>query len=440
MRVSAERSPGNPSGYRVWPPSVAGIGPGGIVCPDKTSQRREQPSESAPCGARSARTLSFIATLFVALAVLEPAGASLITPEAESPARCALELEALDETGIIRLQTTAVALDRPGELLVSLSRLRAGRSAFSRLTVAHDPDLTGRRGEGPRFEVTELIGIDPAGDLAWLLAPDLASCGASESTGAIETFEGARFIGLRDRDGYRSRIFDASLERTIDFPGGGELMLLRLEDGAGAGGGFLFDRRGRLAGSILEKGSDADPSLACARRISIHSGSGRDGDRRPSPVAIPLDRIEETPIALFARALLLTRPDQTDDAIALINESAARVGEFTDLLLERGVRRYRIGRTAPAIEDFARAARLAPDHYLAHYNLGMALGAFGRFAEAARQFERAHAIAPQQPRALYQLALAHEAARRPDLALLDYEQLIDRDSELASELHGLLGY
>lgn len=460
----------------MWPPSIADIGPEGIVRPYHPPGIRSRPLRCGgtepsvrkrgkrPYGSPGAcpgiawghvrdAAASFFATLFVALAALDPAAASLVTPGAKSAARCALELEALDQAGMIRLQTTALALHRPGELLVNLSRLRAGHSAFSRLTVSPDPDLTGRWGEGPRYEVTELIGTDPAGDLAWLLAPGLASCGAPRlgndptasesawpSNEPLELTGEDRFIGLRDRDGYRSRLFDVSLERTIRVPGGGELMLLRLEDGAGARGGFLFDSQGRLAGSILRAGPDTDPSLACARRISVDAGSGWGGVRQPSPSTMPLEQIEDAPIVLFARALLLTRPDQTDDAIDLMNEIAARVGEFPDLLLERGVRRFRIGRTAPAIEDFSRAARLAPDDYLAHYNLGIALGAAGRFAEAARQFEQAVVIDPQQPRALYQLALSHEAALRPDLARSDYERLIARDLALASELRELLGF
>ena len=108
--------------------------------------------------------------------------------------------------------------------------------------------------------------------------------------------------------------------------------------------------------------------------------------------------------------------------------------------MERGTRRFRIGRTEAAIQDFARAAAINPRLHLAHFNLGVALGSAGRFAEAAEAFDRALQIDPDHARTHYQLALALYAARHADRARQECERLEQIDAKLGGELRALLHF
>ncbi len=359
-------------------------------------------------------------------------------PQALSPASCALELSGFDSDGRIRLQTTAYAMDRAGDALAGLSALGAASPHLDRLTLGADPDLRGPDLGQPSLAVTAVVGIDAGANLVRLRAPGLPACHAP-----VAAASGTRFTGLRDRNGYRSRLFDIRLERIMPIPEEGPLLLLRVEDGAGAESGFVFDAEGRLVGSILARGPHADPALACARPIRANLFEtevvGTDLVSRLA-IARRNPSESESPLHAIAAALVLTRPDQADRAIALLDRAAALAGEFPALLLERGVRRFQLGRTDSAVSDFREAARLGPDLYLAHYNLGIALGSIGRYEEAAGSFERAHGVDPEQPRALYHLALAHQAALRPDLARRDHALLEERDPDLALELRTLLGF
>ena len=98
-------------------------------------------------------------------------------------------------------------------------------------------------------------------------------------------------------------------------------------------------------------------------------------------------------------------------------------GESDVLLVERGSRRFRIGRTEAAIQDFARAAALSPRLHVAHFNLGVALGSAGRFAQAAEALDRALRIDPGHAQTRYQLALALYADRRTDRAREECDRL-----------------
>ncbi len=106
--------------------------------------------------------------------------------------------------------------------------------------------------------------------------------------------------------------------------------------------------------------------------------------------------------------------------------------------MERGSRRFRIGRTEAAIQDFARAAGLSPRLRVAHFNLGVALGSAGRFAEAAEAFDRALRIDPGHAQTRYQLALALYADRRTDRAREECDRLERIDAKLGGELRALL--
>jgi len=368
---------------------------------------------------------------------------------------CALELSAQDASGNTVLQTVAYALDRPGLLLARLSPAARLRPRWERLRTIPDPALSGPDAGRAPFEVTEVLLQDPGRDLVLLRAPGLAACDAGEAAGTgarpdgteaaqPAPAEGESLIGIRDRDGYRPRVFPARLEKMIATGDGPMLMKIRIPDGGGAASGFVLDRRHHLVGLILPPPAGGDRTFACAvpidRREFDRAAAGAGRPVSDALTGTPADDLSGTPAGLWAQALLLTRDDQADQALRLLDGVARLTGESDLLLMERGVRRFRIGRTDPAIEDFARAAQLNPRLHLARFNLGVALGSAGRYAEAIDAFTRALEIDPGHAQTHYQLALALMAARQSDRARVECDSLEHIDPGLARDLRAALDF
>ena len=367
--------------------------------------------------------------------------------------RCACELVAEDGAGRTLLQTVAYALDRPGILMTSLTTLERGGHGWESLRAAPDPRLGGAP-SGPSFPITEVLEADPTRDRLLLRAPGLEACaqaaappagGGARAAAGPAPAVGASLVGIRERDGYRPRVFGARLERWIDTGPGPGLMLVRILDGGGASTGVLLDGEDRLVGAIVPPPAGADRSLAVALPAETSgAGAAQQGD-----AVAPLDSLRlgqaprdfgATPIGTLARALLLTRPDQVDQALGLLDKVASAAGEFEGLLMERGALLYRAGRAEEAIGVFARVVDARPDLHLAQYNLGVALGVAGRHAEAAEAFARAASLEPRNARTRYQLALALVAENRGGEARRECDSLDALDPALAHELRTLLGF
>jgi hypothetical protein len=412
--------------------------------------------------------------LAVGAALLVPPGplaaesAPLPATATPGPLSCVLEVAGRDAAGNTVLQTVGYALDRPGLLLAHLSTLAPGAARWRSLSAAPDP-----LGSGPAFgpasgaasgpasgvagsagasrpsagsaDVTEFLLEDPERDLVLLRAPGLGACEAGVTAAVPAEGAGESWIGIRNREGYRGRVYRAQLDRTIPVRGGPDLLRVRIPDGGGAGSGFLLDGRRRLIASILPAPSGADRLLACAVPIdskAIDTAAGSTG--RPPLEASSTPRspgqASRTPAAILAQALLLTRDDQADRALALLDEVVGLIGESDVLLMERGAWRFRIGRSEAAILDFARAAALNPRLLTAHLNLGVALGTTGRYPEAADALKRALSIDPYNAPAHYQLALALAAAKHRDQARGEYERLRLLDAAMARDLGALLQF
>jgi hypothetical protein len=386
-----------------------------------------------------------------ALLVLDGALASPLVPALST---CAVELSASDASGNTVFQTVAYALDRPGLVLAPLSPTARLRSRWERLRTSPDPALSGSGTGRAVVEVTEVLLQDPSRDLVLLRAPGLEAC-ESEAEGTADDasdgaepastrrVEGEPLIGIRDRDGYRPRVFQARLDKMIVVGAGPGLLRIRIPDGGGAASGFLLDRHHHLIGSILPPPPGGDRLFACAVPIDRREFDlAASGPGRPvsDALAHPADDVSRTPAGLWAQALLLTRDDQVDQALRLLDEVSRLAGESDMLLLERGVRRFRIGRNDAAIEDFAGAARLNPGLHLAQFNLGVALGAAGRYAQAIDAFRRAVEIEPRHAQTRYQLALALMAANQPERAREEYRGLESLDAALASDLRAALAF
>ena len=368
------------------------------------------------------------------------------------PLSCVLEISGRDASGNIVLQTVGYALDRPGLVLAPLSITAPGVARWQSLAAAPDPLGPGpAAGAAPppavagAVEVTEILLEDPGRDLILLRAPGMGACEAGVTAAAPTDGAGEALIGIRNRDGYRGRVYRAVLDRTVRVRGGPDVLFVHIPDGGGAGSGFLLDSRRRLVGSILPPPSGADRLLACAVPIdgaAIDAAAARPGRplREIASAPRPLEPSARTPAALLAQALLLTRDDQGDRALALLDEAVGLAGESDVLLMERGAWRYRIGRTEAAILDFARAAALNPHLLPAYLNLGVALGTTGRYPEAADALKRALSIDPYNAPAHYQLALALAAAKHRDQARGEYERLRLLDAAMASDLGALLQF
>ncbi len=390
--------------------------------------------------------------LALAACLVAPIGATSGATLATSPASCALRLAGRDASGNTVLQTVAYALDRPGLLLAPLSGAALGRPRWQSLQATPDPVGAGPAAPAHPFDVTEILLEDASRDLVLLRAPGLQACdesggadaGGAPGAAAQPPGDDEAFIGIRDRDGYRPRLFQAHLDRRVRAGAGPELMRLRIPDGGGASAGFVFDRRHHLVGSILPPPAGADRLYACAvpiDRDAIDAAAGRPGRALAEALARPSsDEFATTPAGLIAQALVLTRDDQTDLALRLLDDAALLGGESDVLLVERGARRFRIGRTDAAIEDFARAAALSPRLHVAQFDLGVALGASGRFAEAVEALDRALRIAPDHAQTRYQLALALYAAQRPERAREECARLEQIDAKLGGELRSLLRF
>jgi tetratricopeptide (TPR) repeat protein len=405
---------------------------------------------SASGTARPIRLLAWI--LFLAGPPLVEAAVVVAEPR---PVPCACELTADDAAGRTLLQAPAYALDRPGLLLASLTALGRHGLQWERLRASPDPQLNGGAPSSASYNVTEILDADPSQDRVLLRAPGLEACrgreempGASPTTTedgrpAPATAPGEALLGLRARDGYRPRIFHAIFERFVDAGPGRRLMLIRIPDGGGAGAGIILDPRDRLIGSILPPQPGSDPSVALAVPVAsdrIAEAAARPGLPPREALGQAADDFPETPVGLFARALLMTRPDQADEAIALMDRVARMVGEFEGLLMERGARRYMAGRNEAAIADFSSAARANPGLHLAYYDLGVALGTAGRYGEAVEALRRAVQIDPRHARSRYQLVLALRASGQVDLARRECELLGLTDGALAGELRALLSF
>ena len=84
----------------------------------------------------------------------------------------------------------------------------------------------------------------------------------------------------------------------------------------------------------------------------------------------------------------------------------ALVGESATVLID--------GNTALAIEKASQAAAIAPDHFHAHYQLGLAHSAAEQWEPAAAAFEKAASIDPASAYAHYYAGLAYSRLRQLD--------------------------
>ncbi len=104
-----------------------------------------------------------------------------------------------------------------------------------------------------------------------------------------------------------------------------------------------------------------------------------------------------------------------------------------------GVALGQAGRVPEAIEHYKHALWVKPDYAEAHVNLGVALQLEGKTPEAIGHFEQALRIRPNMPGAHYNLGVALQLTGKMGEAITQYEQGLQINPDNA-ELHHSLGF
>ena len=97
----------------------------------------------------------------------------------------------------------------------------------------------------------------------------------------------------------------------------------------------------------------------------------------------------------FTRAVGLLEQQQTESAIALLDEVTQAAPELTAAHIDLGIARARAGDLERAEASLERALELDPGHPVTHNELGILYRRMGRFAEARASYEKALALYPE---------------------------------------------
>lgn len=146
---------------------------------------------------------------------------------------------------------------------------------------------------------------------------------------------------------------------------------------------------------------------------------------------------EDSPWYPSLRQFRQPRPDDWEGAISAL-ASALRQwsvdskpgprnpADRVATLLRQGEQQFKSGDAVAAEKSFAEAARLAPDAWQIHFNLGMCRDRLGQRESAFKAYEAAHRLAPDNVPCLTNLAVNAFNLGKPELAL----QLTLRQVEL----------
>jgi len=401
----------------------------------------------------------------------EATATSIVSSAASVPPACLVRLVARDESDRTLFESVAAATATPGLAVAPLHPLERGGVQWRSLAILRDDAGTGAP---PSWSVTAARLIDRDRDQVLLQAPGLPACagrdgalaqavspapaGRFDSGPSVSTpAPGSAVLLARGRDGFRNRLVGGRVERVVNLPGEGRMLLVRLLDERGADPGLLFDPTGMLLGSVLPPPAGGDPSLATvvmeAGRPAPDTAAGSSSSAAPSTASDPAspqgvrEAIAVAPSAsvlgtvpgLVSQALRLSGPARFDRALALLDAASRQAGVTASLLLEKGVLEFGAGRVSSAVEDFRQAAGIDPASHLARYNLGIALGTEGRYQDAAAALKSARDLEPGHGRTHFQLALALRALGRTEEARRELDSLGQIDPVLAGELKVILG-
>jgi superkiller protein 3 len=121
------------------------------------------------------------------------------------------------------------------------------------------------------------------------------------------------------------------------------------------------------------------------------------------------------PHAAVSYGAALSDAGRSDDAIALLSETAQRCAPFWELHLQLGRALRSAMQTGTALEHLVQAERMSPTVAAIHLEKGRTLGDLGRPAEAVAAYERALDLDPRSVQAHFELGkLLHALGRTDD--------------------------
>lgn len=125
---------------------------------------------------------------------------------------------------------------------------------------------------------------------------------------------------------------------------------------------------------------------------------------------------------LYKKANRAVEDQRFKEARSLLREAVRMDDRNAEAWMTLGVVEYRMDRLFDAAMAFDRAARLRPNRYEPHFNMGTVLELAGRYDEAIDAYETALKLAPEDVQAMENLARCYVRA--------------DRDRGRAAELAG----
>ena len=98
---------------------------------------------------------------------------------------------------------------------------------------------------------------------------------------------------------------------------------------------------------------------------------------------------------------------------------------------QEGLTASKVGDPKTCLESYKKAVEINPDHFLAHFNLGIRYGKLPMNIEAARHFREALRLKPESPMVHYSLAIVCNLIGETDNACRHYKEAIRINPEFA---------
>ena len=98
---------------------------------------------------------------------------------------------------------------------------------------------------------------------------------------------------------------------------------------------------------------------------------------------------------------------------------------------QEGLTASKLGDPRACLESYKKAVGVDPDHFLAHFNLGIRYGKLPMNIEAARHFREALRLKPESPMVHYSLAVVCNLIGETDDAFHHYNEAIRLNPEFA---------
>ena len=141
--------------------------------------------------------------------------------------------------------------------------------------------------------------------------------------------------------------------------------------------------------------------------------------------------------ALYAKALACHQAGKTAEAIELYARVAALFPDVAGIHYNLGLACFEAGRLTAAVNAYRRAAELCPEDADILYNLGLAYKKSGRFNEALDTYQQGLALVPDDEEMRYNLGCCYKDAGEIAKAISVYEELLTLAPGHASTLNNL---